>query len=121
MSTLNGNRIEERKRAKWKSIIVITIIEILVAIWASDVIVQMLEILFNGNISHGLSLELSYIGAVSNFIHNNINKYIFVFCEVGYALFLIMIQNPYEEKIDHVDTFMVTPSIEKPVPAGNGQ
>lgn len=121
MATLNNERIKENKRKKRKGLIIISVIEVLCAVWLTNIIVQLLEVVFNLDKMKGLNLNYSYITAIINMVTEPINRYIFLLLEIIYVAFLVSIQNPYSSDIKKIDTFYVTPDIEKPVPSGNGQ
>lgn len=122
MSTLNTERIKEKKKEKRKRLLIISLIEIIISIWITNLITQFLGILMEGAYLSGkIELDYGYLNAVIQLIKGDINKAIFVLLEAIYLLFFITLTNPYSEKVEKVDTFFVTPDIEKPVPAGNGQ
>lgn len=120
MATLNEERIKEKKRKKRKTIFLMTLGEIILAVWMTNIGTQIMNHVFFER-GKEMAINLSLILAIKTLVTERINLYIFLLIECLYFYYLIMVQNPYTEKVEKVDTFFVTPEIEKPVPAGNGQ
>lgn len=120
MATLNKERLEEKKKKKMKTILIITLLEILAAIWLASIIEQLLEVVMTGNYEE-IQININYGYAFEKIKEENINKAIFAIIEIAYFTYLTMLENPYREKLEKIDTFYVTPDIQKPIPAGNGQ
>ena len=127
MATLNQTRLEEQKKQRRKNMLTVTLIEMLFSIYLVSIMVQLLEGIADENFINeglqGLKLNYSYLYAVNEMLipKMDIHKMLFLLIQAAYFTYIVMITNPYEEKIEKTDSFYITPEIKKPKPAGNGQ
>lgn len=127
MATLNPKRLEEKKRKKRRAILIFTITEMLISIWLASLAAQFITEIAAGSYLNGglqgMKINLSYLYAVKEILkpQMEIHKAIFLLLQALYFTYTVMIENPYNEKIEKTDIFYVTPDIPKPVPSGNGQ
>lgn len=118
MATLNQGRLnrEKKKRKRWW--IVLTAVEIMTCIWlVSEIDAVMLGIV-NGKLSIAL---IPYKDALSNLLISKKLQTIFILTQFAYVTLAISVGLRVRPVIDKVDTIFITPDIEVPVPAGNGQ
>lgn len=120
MATLNTGRIRQRKKRKRKVFLIITIIQLCVSPLLVYLIHQILTMIGRGEINFR-TLNYSYFASLSAFITVKQVPIIFITMEIVYAALWIYASMAVEPTISKVDTRFITPQIETPIPAGNGQ
>ena len=122
MATLNQERLNSQKRSRMKFFILLTIVEILVSIYLASVIHIFLTDVTSGNMNAFRNhIDISYLDAVKNIYYSKQIRQFFIFLQILYVALILYVTANIHQTISKVDTFWVTPEIELPVPAGNGQ
>lgn len=118
MATLNQGRLkrEKKKRKRWW--IILTIIEIIISIW----LVSEIDIVMMGMANGKFKIEpVPYMEALSNLVISKKLQTLFFCTQLAYVTLAISVGLRVRPVIDKVDTVFLTPDIEVPIPAGNGQ
>ena len=120
IATLNENILKKRKTKKARIILFFSAVELLLSVWIASILHQILLHLFHNSIRE-MELNLNYVYALRLIWNNPRVGGLWGLLQVFWLIALIYLTLSQSAKIGRVDTRMITPDIEKPVPAGNGQ
>ena len=120
-ATLDKRRITKRKKEKIRYFTILTFIELLFSLWFSSVIDNTLKLIAKGIIDLNKWMSVGFVESIKNlFINHNVRIWFFV-TQVVYAFVIYKLAFRVSPQINEVETMEITPNIEIPVPAGNGQ
>jgi type IV secretion system protein VirD4 len=111
-STLNQNRLNKKRKKRMAKYIIIGISGILLAPEVAYIIHQLLL---------GKIKNINYFLAIQALISTKQVQQLYVILLLLVFVFILYLSMDMQQKIAKVDTYMLTPDIELPVSAGNGQ
>ncbi|MBO5093177.1 MAG: type IV secretory system conjugative DNA transfer family protein [Lachnospiraceae bacterium] len=112
--------MKKRKTKKARIILFFSAVELLLSVWIASILHQILLHLFHNSIRE-MEPNLNYVYALHLIWNNPRVGGLWGLLQVFWLIALIYLTLSQSAKIGRVDTRMITPDIEKPVPAGNGQ
>lgn len=122
MATLSQERLNSQKKSRRRFLVLLTLTELLISIYLASLIHVFLMDVGQGNVEAFRShMKISYLEAIMNLYYVRNVRLFFGFLQILYALLILYATANIHQTISKVDTFYVTPEIELPVPAGNGQ
>ena len=121
MATLDNNRINKRKKEKRRFWLALTIIELLFTIWFASVVDRMLSGTAMGQMNVREWINIGYQQSIYNLLTIHNVKVMFFCLQMVYAAAIFYAAFKANPIVNNVDTYYLTPDIEVPVPAGNGQ
>lgn len=119
MATLNPERINSQKKKRIRVWTVVFLLEALIAVWLTGELDLILKNIKNDS-WNGLPV-ITYHAALTNIMTQPQLRKIYLLLELMFAAWVMYEDADMRQHISSVDTVMLTPDIEVPVKAGNGQ
>lgn len=122
IATLNHAALKQKKKKRIRVVILFTCIEIIL----SPLLVYVIHQLLQNMADYGtgwmlIKIDWSYTNAIKGLLIESQAKRLWLITEMLWGIAVIFLTMSHGPKIGVVDTRMITPDIETPIPAGNGQ
>lgn len=120
MATLNPNKLKKNKNKKIKFFLIFVVVELMISPLLVFLVHQILTIVGSGTIDFS-RLNYSYLDSLTALYTVKQLPLIFFVLQILLLAFWIYTTMRLEATIASIDTRYITPQIETPIPAGNGQ